>query len=70
MFLNELMTAEEFERDSEVGAERSEVTGEGGTEEITSMQMSKMEVDNGEDEIVVEKSAVGGSKCLLCLQNH
>lgn len=61
---------EEFERDSEVGAERSEVTGEGGTKEVTSMQMSKMEVDDGEDEIAVEKSAVGGSEHLLCLQNH
>ena len=56
------MTVEEFERDSEAGVERSEVTGEGGAKEITRMQMLEMEVDDGEDKVVVEKSRVSGGR--------
>lgn len=53
---------EEFERDSEAGVERSEVTGEGGAKEITRTQMLEMEVDDGEDKVVVEKSRVSGGR--------
>lgn len=66
LFLNELMMVEEFERDSEAEVERSEVTGEGGAEEVTGTQMSKMEVDDREDEMVVEKSNVSGGRKQAC----
>ena len=64
MFLNESITAEEFERDSEAEAERSEVVEDVPGEDALGMQTSKMEVDDvGEDEVVVEdKGSKGGRK--------
>ena len=64
LFLNESITAEEFEKDLEVEAERSKVTGEGMVEDAFGTQMSEMEVDDaGEDEVVAEdKGTKGGRK--------
>ena len=64
MFLNESITAEEFERDSEVEAERSEVVEDVTGEDALGTQTSEMEVDEaGEDEVVVEdKGSKGGRK--------
>ena len=62
MFLNESITAEEFEKDSE--AEESEVTGVAIVEDKVGAQVSEMEVDDaGEDEVVVEDlKSKGGRK--------
>ena len=64
LFLNKSITAKEFERDSEVEAERSEVVEDVTGEDALGTQMSEMEVDDaGEDEVVVEdKSSKGGRK--------
>ena len=64
LFLSELITVEEFERDSEVEAERSEVVGEFVGEDVLGTQTSKMEVDDvGEDEVVAENvGSKGGRK--------
>ena len=64
LFLNELITVEEFERDSEAEAERSEVVGEVVGEDTLGTQTSEMEVDDvGEDEVVAEdKGSKGGRK--------
>ena len=64
MFLNESITAEEFERDLEVEAERSEVVEDVTGEDVLGTQTSEMEVDEaGEDEVVVEdKGSKGGRK--------
>ena len=64
MFLNESITAEEFERDSEAEAERSEVVEDVTGEDVLGTQTSEMEVgDVGEDEVVVEdKGSKGGRK--------
>ena len=62
LFLNESITAEEFEKDSE--AEESEVTGVTVIEDKGGAQVSEMEVDDaGEDEVVVEDlKSKGGRK--------
>ena len=64
LFLNESITAEEFEKDSEAEAEGSKVTGVAIIEDKVGVQVSKMEVDNmGEDEVVVEDlKSKGGRK--------
>ena len=64
LFLNESITAEEFEKDSEVEAEESEVTGVAVIEDKVGAQVSEMEVDDaGEDEVVVEDlKSKGGRK--------
>ena len=65
LFLSELITVEEFERDSEAEAEaeRSEVMGEGVVEEAIGTQTSEMEVDNtGEDEVVAEEKRLRGGR--------
>ena len=64
LFLNESITAEEFEKDLEAEVERSKVTGEGMVEDAFGTQMSEMEVDDaGEDEVVAEdKGTKGGRK--------
>ena len=64
LFLNESITVEEFERDSEVEAERSEVVGEVVGEDTLGTQTSEMKVDDvGEDEVVAEdKGSKGGRK--------
>ena len=66
LFLNESITAEEFERDSEVDgeAERSKVTGVDAIEDAVIGQVSEMEIDDvGEDEVEVEdKKLRGGQK--------
>ena len=64
LFLSESITVGEFERDSEVEAERSEVVGEVVGEDTLGMQISEMEVDDvGEDEVVAEdKGSKGGRK--------
>ena len=64
MFLNESITAEEFEKDSEAEAEESEVTGVAIIEDRVGAQVSEMEVDDaGEDEVVVEDlKSKGGRK--------
>ena len=64
LFLNESITAEEFERDSEAEAERSEIVEDVTGEDVLGMQTSEMEVDDaGEDEVVVEdKGSKGGRK--------
>ena len=55
LFLNESITAEEFERDSEVEAERREIVEDVAGEDALGTQTSEMEVDDmGEDEVVVE----------------
>ena len=64
LFLNESITAEEFERDLEVDgeAERSEVTGVDAIKNVVVGQVSEMEINNvGEDEVEVEdKKSRGG----------
>ena len=63
MFLNESITAEEFERDLEVDgeAERSEVIGVDAIEDAVVGQVSEMEIDNvGEDEVEVEDKKLRG----------
>ena len=62
LFLNESITAEEFEKDSE--AEESKVTGVAIVEDKVGAQVSEMEVDDaGEDEVVVEDlKSKGGRK--------
>ena len=81
MFLNESITAEEFEKDLEAEAERSKVTGEGMVEDVFGTQISEMEVDDaGEDKVVVEDKgrketgAIFAPKTLkevsLCINNH
>ena len=64
LFLNESITAEEFEKDLEAEAERSKVTGEGMVEDVFGTQISEMEVDDaGEDKVVVvDKGTKGGRK--------
>ena len=64
LFLIESITVEEFERDSEVEAERSEVVGEFVGEDALGTQTSEMEVDDlGEDEVVAENvGSKGGRK--------
>ena len=64
MFLNESITAEEFERDSEAEAERSEIVEDVAGEDMLGTQTSEMEVDDaGEDEVVAEdKGSKGGRK--------
>ena len=64
LFLNESITAEEFERDSEAEAERSEVVEDITSEDALGTQTSEMEVDEaGEDGVVVEdKGSKGGRK--------
>ena len=68
LFLNESITAEEFEKDSEAEAEveveESEVTGVAIIEDKVGAQVSEMEVDDaGEDEVVVEDlKSKGGRK--------
>ena len=64
LFLNESITAEEFEKDSEAEAEESEVTGVTVIEGKVGAQVSEMEVDNaGEDKVVVEDlKSKGGRK--------
>ena len=64
LFLSELITVEEFERDLEVEAERSKVVGEVVGEDMLGTQTSEMEVDDvGEDEVVAEdKGSKGGRK--------
>ena len=64
LFLNEFITAEEFERDSEAEAERSEIVEDVTGEDVLGTQTSEMEVDDaGEDEVVVEdKGSKGGRK--------
>ena len=64
MFLNESITAEEFEKDSEAEAEGSEVTGVAVIEDKVGAQVSGMGVDDvGEDEVVVEDlKSKGGRK--------
>ena len=64
LFLNESITAEEFERDSEVEAERSKIVEDVAGEDALGTQTSEMEVDDaGEDEVVVEdKGSKGGRK--------
>ena len=64
LFLNESITAEEFEKDSEAEAEGSEVTGVAIIEDKVGSQVSEMEVDDaGEDEVVVEDlKSKGGRK--------
>ena len=64
LFLNESITAEEFEKDSEVEVEESEVTGVAVIEDKVGVQVSEMEVDDaGEDEVVVEDlKSKGGRK--------
>ena len=67
LFLNEFITAEEFERDLEEEVERGEVMGEEVIKEVVGTQISEMEVDNkGEDEVVAEeKKSRGGRKWVL-----
>ena len=62
LFLNDSITAEEFEKDSEV--EESEVTGVAIVKDKVGAQVSEMEVDDvGEDEVVVEDlKSKGGRK--------
>ena len=64
LFLNESITAEEFEKDSEAEAEESEVTGVAVIKDKVGAQVSEMEVDDtGEDEVVVEDlKSKGGRK--------
>ena len=64
LFLNESITAEEFEKDSEAEAEGSEVTGVAVIEDKVGAQVSRMGVDDaGEDEVVVEDlKSKGGRK--------
>ena len=64
LFLNKSITAEELEKDSEVEAEGSEVTGVAIIEDKVGAQVSEMEVDDvGEDEVVVEDlKSKGGRK--------
>ena len=64
LFLSESITVKEFERDSEVEAERSEVVGEFVGEDALGTQTSEMEVDDvGEDEVVAENvGSKGGRK--------
>ena len=64
LFLNESITAEEFERDLETEAERSEIVEDVTGEDALGTQMSEMEVDDaGEGEVVVEdKGSKGGRK--------
>ena len=64
MFLNESITAEEFERDSEAEAERREIVEDVASEDALGTQMSEMEVDDmGEDEVVAENvGSKGGRK--------
>ena len=64
LFLNESITAEEFEKDSEAEAEESEVTGVTVIEDKGGAQVSEMEVDDaGEDKVVVEDlKSKGGRK--------
>ena len=64
MFLNESITAEEFERDSEAEAERREIVEDVASEDVLGTQTSEMEVDNvGEDEVVAENvGSKGGRK--------
>ena len=75
LFLNESITAEEFEKDLEVEAERSKVTGEGMVEDAFGTQMSEMEVDDaGEDKVVAEDKGTKeqreeGNGCHLCPPN-
>ena len=72
LFLNESITAEEFERDSEAEAERSEIVEDVAGEDALGMQTSEMEVDDvGEDEVVVEdKGSKGGRKHHLRLPSY
>lgn len=63
MFLNESITAEEFERDLEEEVERGEVTGEEVIKEVLGTQISEMEVnDEGEDELVAEEKKLRGGR--------
>ena len=64
LFLSELITVEEFERDLEVEVERSKVVGEFVGEDVLGTQTSEMEVDDvEEDEVVVENvGSKGGRK--------
>ena len=66
LFLSELITVEEFERDleAEAEAEKSEVVGDVVGEDALGTQTSEMEVDNaGEDEVVAENiGSKGGRK--------
>ena len=64
LFLNESITAEGFEKDSEAEVEGSEVTGVAVVEDKVGTQVSEMEVDDaGEDEVVVEDlKSKGGRK--------
>lgn len=63
MFLNESITAKEFEKDSEEEGERSEVLGDVISEDAIGMQVSEMEVDDaGEDEVVVEDKRLRGGR--------
>lgn len=63
MFLNESITAEEFERDLEEEVERGEVTGEEVIKEVLGTQISEMEVnDEGEDELVAEEKKSRGGR--------
>ena len=64
LFLNESITAEEFERDLEVEAERSEIVEDIAGEDALGTQTSEMEVDDaGEDKVVAEdKGSKGGRK--------
>ena len=64
MFLNESITAEEFKRDLEAEAERSEIVEDIAGKDALGTQTSEMEVDDvGEDEVVAEdKGSKGGRK--------
>ena len=63
LFLNESITAEEFERDSEAEAERSEIVEDIAGKDALGMQTSEMEVDDaGEDKVVVEDKGSKGRR--------
>ena len=64
LFLNESITAEEFERDSEAEAERREIVEDIAGKDALGTQTSEMEVDDvGEDDVVAENvGSKGGRK--------
>ena len=64
LFLNESITAEEFERGSDAEAERREIVEDVASEDALGTQTSEMEVDDmGEDEVVTANvGSKGGRK--------
>ena len=63
LFLNESITAEEFEKDLEEEVERSEALGDVVREDVLGTQTSEMEVDDaGEDKVVAKNTTPKGGR--------